>query len=514
MDRTNSPQTTAEGTMNRRHFLSAAGTAAGAFAIVPGHVLGYGGAVAANSRINVAFIGVGSQGLRVMFDFLGYPDVQAVAVCDPVRSAANYHQWGKGEFCNRVHKLLGVDSGWEWLSPNAPMLPLTPTFSTPAGVAGREPAQRIVDAFNGRRGRTGQSRSCAAYADFREMLDKEKDIDAVVVGTTDVLHAPAAIAAMKRGKHVYCQKPMAHSIHAARLMAEVAKQTGVATQVALPRQASEETRRLCECISAGVIGPVSRVFNWSNRPSWPQGLARPTEASPVPEGLDWDLWLGPAPWRPFHPAYLPFVWRGWSDFGCGALGDMGCYSLDTIYRALKLTAPVAAEASSSERYPETFPKASIVHLDFPARDDMPPVKLTWYDGGLKPDKPAELEDDRRLPSEGTIFVGTEGILLCDFNGGQMELLPRARKEAFVEPPKTLPRSPGNDREWLDAVRDNKSRTGANFEFSSKVTEALHLGNLAIRTGERLRWDSASLKLGGSPAAQAMARPEYRKGWEV
>jgi predicted dehydrogenase len=472
METTGSPDAIDAGTSTRRGFLTAAGTAA-AFTIVPRHVLGGGGAVAANDRINVAFIGVGSQGLRVMFDFLAFPEVQAVAVCDPVRSAANYHQWSKGEFRNRIHKLLGVGSGWEWLSPDAPMLPLTPTFSTPAGVAGREPAGRIVDGYNGRRGRTGESRGCAVYADYREMLVKEKEVDAVVVGTTDVLHAPAAIAAMKAG-----------------------------------------TRRLCEWISAGAIGPITRVINWTNRPSWPQGLDRPTESAAVPEGLDWDLWLGPAPWRPYHPAYLPFVWRGWADFGCGALGDMGCYSLDSIYRALKLTGPVAAEATSSELHPETFPKASIVHLDFPARDDLPPVKLTWSDGGLKPETPAELGSSRRLPSEGIIFVGDKGMLLCDFNGGKMEMLPDSRKESFVEPPKTQPRSPGNEREWLDAVRDSRLSTGANFGFSAGVTEALHLGNLAVRTGERLRWDSAALELGGSPAARAMARPEYRKGWEV
>jgi predicted dehydrogenase len=499
--------------ISRRGFLASTGTAA-AFTIVPSHVLGRGGRVAANDRINVAFIGVGSQGLRVMCEFLAFPEVQAVAVCDPCRSAANYHQWGKGEFQNQVRKLMGVDSGFEWLSPNAPMLPLTPTFSAPAGVAGREPAQRIVDAYNGRNGRTGESKGCAAYADFREMLDKPNDVDAVVVGTTDVLHAPAAIAAMRRRKHVFCQKPMAHSIPASRRMAEVARQTRMATQVALPRQASEETRRLCEWISAGVIGQVSRVVNWSNRPSWPQGLARPTETQQVPEGLDWDLWLGPAPMRQFHSAYMPFVWRGWTDFGCGALGDMGCYSLDSIYRALKLNAPIAAEASSSDRHPETFPKASIVHLDFGARDDLPPVKLTWYDGGLKPERPPEMGPTRRLPGEGTLFLGTEGTLLCDFNGGAMELLPKPGRGGIAEPPKTLPRSPGNEREWLDAIRDSNARTGANFEFEAKVTEALHLGNLAVRSGERLGWDSASMKLEGSEAAQAMARPEYRKGWEV
>jgi predicted dehydrogenase len=437
-----------------------------------------------------------------------------VAVADPVRSAANFHQWSKGEFRNRVRKLLGVESGWGWLSPDAPMLPLTPTFSAPAGVAGREPAQKVVDAYNGRRTKSGESRGCFAFADYREMFDTVRGIDAVVVGTTDVLHAPAAVAAMKKGKHVYGQKPMAHSLHATGLMADAAKQSRVATQVAVFLQASEQTRRLCEWISAGVIGPVRRVVNWSNRPTWPQGLDRPKDSFPVPEGLDWDLWLGPAPERPYHPAYLPFVWRGWTDFGCGALGDMGCYSLDTIYRALELTSPVAAEGTCSDRHPESFPRASTVQWEFPARRDLPPVTLTWYDGGRKPEKPSELDDDRPLPSEGTIYFGRDGLLLCDFNGGSPQLFPKSRRASFTEPPKTLPRSPGHEREWLDAIRDPRAKPGASFEFSARVTEALHLGNIALRTGERVTWDSASMKLGGSPSAQALIRPDARKGWEV
>lgn len=480
--------------------------------MVPASVLGADGSTPPNSRLNVAFVGVGSQGLRVMLEFLKHPEVQAVAVCDPVKSAADYPQWGQNEFSNGVHRLLGVTSGWEWLSPNRPLIRLTPTTEVPAGVAGHEPCRRIVDAWNAKRSGAAPARGCAAYADFRELLEKERDFDAVVVGTTDHLHAPVAMAAMQKGKHVFCQKPMAHSIHAARRMAEVARETGVVTQVAVGPQASEETRRLCEWIAAGAIGPVREVLNWSNRPVWPQGLPTPRESQAVPEGMDWNLWLGPAPERPFHAIYLPFVWRGWHDFGCGALGDMGCYSLDVIYRALKLGAPVAAEGSGSERFPDTFPKASMVRLDFPARDGQPPVKLTWYDGGLRPTRPAGWEDEATLPEEGLVFVGDAGAIACEFTGGRPRLLPNSKMKAFVEPPKTLPRSPGNEREWINACLDRKLGTGANFGFSAKVTEALLLGNLAVRTGERLGWDPAAGRLGGSAAARALVQPPVRPGW--
>src|SRR5262249_24168040 len=275
---------------------------------------------------------------RVMLGFLRHKDLQAVAVCDPNQGSADYPQWDKGEFCNAVRKLLGTNSGWEWLSPDEP-ISLTHSMTVTSGVAGREPCQKIVDAYSGEWKRSGDYRGCSAYRDFRELLDKEKDLDAVVVCTTDNLHAQVSVAAMWKGKHVFCQKPMTHTVYEARRMAEVARETGVATQVAVGNQASEDTRCLTEWIANGAIGPVRQVINWSSRPFWPQGLERPKEAQPVPDGLDWNLWLGPAPERPFHHAYLPFVWRGWYDFGCGALGDMGCYSFDTIFRVLKLEAP-------------------------------------------------------------------------------------------------------------------------------------------------------------------------------
>ncbi len=504
--------------LSRREFIAKSSAAAVGFTIVPRRVLGGLGYVPPSDKVNIAFVGVGAQGLRVMLHFLKEPDVQGVAVCDPNRSGANYPQWSTHEFCNSVRKLLGVDSGWDWLSPDQP-IQLTHSLAVTGGVAGREPAQKIVDAYNGTQNRSGQSRGCAAYSNFRELLEKQKDFDAIVVCTTDHLHAVVSAAAMKKGKHVFCQKPLTHTIYEARRIAEIAHETGVATQIAVANQASEATRQLCEWIWSGAIGPVREVKNWSSRPFWPQGIERPKETEAVPEGLDWDLWLGPAPVRPFNHAYLPFVWRGWGDFGCGALGDMGSYSYDTIFRVLKLEAPVSVEASSTDRYDETYPLASIIRYDFPARGDMPPLRFTWYDGGLKPARPEELEADRPLKGqgeedEGLLFIGDRGKILCSFNGANPMLIPQSKMDSYKQPPKTLPRSPGNEREWLDACKGSKVKPGGNFEFEGMVTETLLLGNVAVRSGQTLHWDRANLKANNSDFAQNYIRPERRSGWEL
>ena len=507
-----------ESPLSRRDFLAQTATAALGFSIVPRNVLGGAGYVPPSDKVNIAFIGVGSQGLRVMLRFLRQPDVQGIAVCDPSKTDANYPQWDTHEFCHSVRELLGVQSGWDWLSPDEP-IQLSHSLRVTGGVAGREPCQKIVEAYYGAQRRSGEYRGCSAYRDFRELLEKEKSLDAVVVCTTDNLHAVVSAAAMKAHKHVFCQKPLTHTIYEARRIAEIARDTSVATQIAVANQASEDTRLLCEWIWSGAIGPVREVINWSSRPFWPQGLERPKEAEPVPDGLDWDLWLGPAPDRPFNHAYLPFVWRGWADFGCGALGDMGSYSFDTIFRVLKLEAPASIEASSSDRYEETYPLASVIHFNFPSRGDMPPVKFTWYDGGLKPPRPDELEANRPLKGdgeeedEGLLFVGDRGKILCAFNGGNPKIIPQAKMDSFQQPPKTLLRSPGNEREWLDACKGSKVKPGGNFEFEGLVTETLLLGNVATRMGQKLTWDRPSLIV-NSDVAQKWVRPERRKGWEL
>jgi predicted dehydrogenase len=516
MKEENNSEGVLRGRFSRRKFLGRTATTVAGLTIVPRYVLGGPGFVPPSDKINMAFIGVGAQGLRVMLGFLREPDVQGVAVCDPNKSSPDYPQWGAHEFRNSVRRLLGVSTGWDWLSPEEP-IQLTHSMQVTGGVAGREPCQKIVDAYNGLKKRSGESRGCAAYSDFREFLEKEKDIDAVVVGTTDALHAPVSAAAMKKGKHVFCQKPMTRSVYEARQLAEISRETGVATQVAVGNQASESTRQLCEWVWAGAIGPVREVINWSSRPFWPQGIDRPKEVQPLPEGLDWNLWLGPAPERPFNHAYLPFSWRGWYDFGCGALGDMGCYSFDTIFRVLKLEAPTSVEASSSERYEETYPLASIIYFHFPARGDMPPLRLTWYDGGLLPPRPEGWPEKRQMrgeEGEGLLFIGDKGTILSGFSGNRPTLIPESKMKDFQQPPKTLPRSPGNEREWLDACKGSNTKPGANFEFSGMVTETLQLGNAALRAGQTLVWDRANLKVTNLASAQQYVHPEYREGWTL
>jgi predicted dehydrogenase len=489
------------GVVTRRSALKTLGAAAG-WTIVPRSVIAGASQTPPSDRITVGCVGVGSQGLRVMMSFLEQPDVQVVSVGDVNAGSDDYSEWGPNELRDKVRKLLGEGHA-TWGSSYGPYR---------GGIAGREPAREIVNAYYGTRQRSGSFAGCAAFEDFRELLAKGGGLDAVIVGTPDHLHAPVSLAALRAGKHVFCQKPMVQSFSEARVMAEVSRERRRATQVAVGNQASEATRQLCEWIWAGAIGPVRQVLNWSSRPFWPQGIARPETTEPVPAHLNWDLWLGPAPSRPYHRSYQPFVWRGWHDFGAGALGDMGCYSFDTIFRVLKLEAPVAIEASSTERLPESFPKASILHFDFPPRADMPSVRVTWYDGGLKPPTPEDL-DEPALEAEGLLFIGDAGKILCGFNGANPRLIPKAKMAAFSPPAPSLPRSPGNEREWIDACKGGAAG-GADFTFSARVTETLLLGNVALRTGERLVWDPVSRAITNVPKANQLMGREYRDGWAI
>ncbi len=343
------------------------------------------------------------------------------------------------------------------------------------------------------------------YKDFRKMLDKQKEIDAVVIATPDHTHAVAAMWAIKMGKHVYCEKPLTHSVYESRKLAEAAREANVATQMGNGGQAGDGVRDLSEWVWDGAIGPVREVHVWTNRPIWPQGIERPKQVHPVPDSLDWDLWLGPAPDRPYNRIYHPFRWRGWWDFGTGALGDMGCHAFHPIFKVLKLEHPTSVGASSTAVFEDTFPSGSVVNYQFPARGDMPPLKLTWYDGGLKPRRPDELEGE--LGEGGTLYVGDNGKILDG------SLIPASRMQEYQPPPKTLPRSIGHFQEWFRACKGGEP-AGANFDFAGMVTEVVLLGNVALRTGKKLDWNGTNMRITNVTEANDHLRREYRQGWTL
>ncbi len=350
------------------------------------------------------------------------------------------------------------------------------------------------------------------YYDFRKMLDEERDVDAVVVGTADHTHAPASVMAMKLGKHVYCEKPLTHSIYEARVMKETAEKMKVATQMGIQGHSYNGHRRAVELLQAGILGTVRELHSWSDRPIWPQGIDRPKDTPPVPPHLKWDLWLGPAPWRPYHPCYLPFNWRGWWDFGTGALGDMGIHNMDVAFWGLKLGQPTAAEAEVSDRHEETAPRWSIIRWEFPARGNFPPVKVTWYDGGKKPSR--DLAYGQELPTNGALIVGEKGTLFSpDWHADKFKLLPEGKFEDMEAIKQTIPRSPGHHQEWVAACKGGPPAL-ANFSYSAPMTEAVLLGNVAIRAAEKVEWDAKTLKVTNSPKANRFVQRKYRQGWTL
>ena len=351
------------------------------------------------------------------------------------------------------------------------------------------------------------------HRDFRRMLDTQKDIDAVVVTIPDHQHAFAAISAMQRGKHVYCQKPLTHDIAEARAMRAAASKYRVATQMGNEGHSSEGLRSQVDLIRSGVVGTVREVHVWTNRPIWPQGIDRPTETPPTPEGLDWDLWLGTAPQRPYNPAYHPFKWRGFWDFGTGALGDMGCHLIDSAVWSLDLTGSCSVAAQSAGLTDESGPNWSIVTWEFPARPSRPAVKLIWYDGGKLPPRPKEINDAqwRRLQGGGTMFVGDKGTM-CGMNAGRPNVLGEFGRELKL-PPRALPRSPGHHLEWIQACKGGPTPLD-NFDYASRLTETVLLGNLAIRAGQRIEWGADRMQVTNLPEANRYSQREYRKGWEI
>ena len=496
--------------LTRRAFAGAA-----AFMIVPRHVLGGQGFVAPSDRITLASIGLGRQGQAVTMGLLARTDVQVVAVCDCNRGSKDYIEYEPNSLLTMARRLLG--SGYEsWAedlaSPGS--VRLTHDFESSLGMGGREPAKRLVEAYyTSRQG--SQYKGCSAYRDFRELLEKEKDLDAVYVATPDHWHAPISLAAMRKHKHVLCQKPMTHCIGEARRMAAMAREMKVATSLTVNNPSSEPTKLIASWLADGAIGQVREVQNWSSRPFWPQGIDRPKDSQPVPEGLDWDLWLGPAPSRPYNKAYLPFAWRGWYDFGCGSFGDMGCYSFAGVFKILDLTPPTTVEACSSESYEETFPKSSIVHLTYPARGNRPAVRMSWYDGGMRPPRPAGLNaEDERLfhpgeAGEGIMYVGDKGLILAGFNGNRPRVYPESPKYQAPARQSGARRGDPVIDQWIGACKGGPPSL-ANFELQAPVTEAFLLGCLAQRfPGERLDWDTAKMQITSSEKANRSVDPPYR-----
>jgi predicted dehydrogenase len=451
----------------RRTFLKRAAVATAAFQVVPGHVLGLNGQTPPSRKLNIAGIGVGGMGGS---NIKNCSDENIVALCD--------------------------------IDPNY----AAHTFKAHPGAK--------------------------VYMDFREMLDKQKEIDAVVIATPDHTHATIAMACMRAGKHVYVQKPMAYSIGEARAMTEAARQHKVITQMGNQGRSGDGVRMVCEWLWSGAIGHVREVHAWTNRPVWPQGIEieRPTDTPPAPQDMDWDKWIGPAPLRPYHPAYHPGKWRAWCDFGTGSLGDLGCHILDCVYWGMKLKYPASVEGNIStywnalwkktEPKNENFPRSSIVRYKFPEREGLPPMTLTWWDGGLMPERPEELEEGRQMGDSdgGVLFIGDKGKLMCGCYGRSPRLIPEKSMQAFQRPPKTLERIPGgengHEKNWLQAIKDGKPAI-SNFDYAGPFAEMVLLGNLAVRFPERrLLWDGPNMKVTNDADAQAFVKRPYREGWAL
>lgn len=370
------------------------------------------------------------------------------------------------------------------------------------------------------------------YVDFREMLDKQKDIDACVIATPDHTHAVIAMACMRAGKHVYVQKPMAHSVFEARKLTEAARTCKVATQMGNQGHSNESARQICEWIWAGAIGQVREVHAWTNRPVWPQSIEteRPSDTPPVPATLDWDKWIGPAPMRAYHPTYAPRNWRAWWDFGTGSLGDLGCHVLDPVFWALKLKYPTAIEGCIStwweqfwkkvEPKNEMYPRSSIVRYKFPEREGMAALTLTWWDGGLMPPRPEELAEGEMMGDSdgGVLFIGDKGTLMCGCYGKSAQLLPTSRMKDFKRPDKTIPRieggETGHEKDWMRACKGGDPAC-SNFNYSGPLSEMVLMGNLAVRfPGRRLLWDGEKMAVTNDAEANGYVKRAYRDGWSL
>ncbi len=434
-----------------RRTFLASAAAGTTFMIVPRRAVAGSGETAPSDRVNVAGIGAGGQAAHDLNVVSKSANIVALCDVDDRRAEESYKRW-----------------------PDAPK-----------------------------------------YKDWRVMLEKQKDIDAVVIGTPDHMHAPATMAAMALGKHVYVEKPMAHSIFEVRQLMAAARRYKVATQMGNQGHSFYGVRVLHAWMEKRVVGDVREVQCWTNRPTWPQGIPTPTDTPPVPEALDWDLWLGPAPHRAYHPAYCPRNWRGWCDFGTGALGDMACHIMDPAFWTLDLGAPTRVTPELSAPCGDSFPQASKVRFEFPERGKKPPVTLTWYDGGNMPERPAELEEGRMMGDRdgGSLMIGEKASIMMGCYGNPVRLIPESKMKEGKLPKATLPKSPGQHEEWLIACKGGEP-AGANFDYAGKLTETVLLGVLAIRAGQTIEWDAENMKIPNFPEAEQFINPPYREGWTL
>jgi hypothetical protein len=485
------------------------GAAAAAFTIVPRHVLGGAGFVAPNEKVTLAYIGCGTQGLREMPALLAMPEVQIVAVCDPVKESYDYVDWSRDGLRSDIAATLGKP---DWRR-NAPGIP-----------GGREVAKEIIETFYASKRSSEKFKGVAAYADFRELLEKEPDVNAVKVMTPDHLHATVAIAAMKKGKHALMHKPLANRLHEARLVIETARKTKVATHF-LPANDGANIRTMKSWIDGGAIGTLREIHNWSNRPVWPQYPTIPTDTPPVPKDFDWQLWLGPSLDRPYHPHYTHAVFRGWYEFGGGSLADMGHYSLWPVFQQFDLDAPVAVESRPSHlctlngkvatriKNDYSFPAACTIRFRFAAKGNRPALDLFWHDGSMKPPTPEE-SGNAELEPEGMMFVGDKGKILAGFRGENPRVISGQKPEA--KPPETEGRRNRGEALalWVAAAKGGKSTYG-DFLLAGPISDAFNLGAVSLRLGgKRLLFDSTNAKITNLAEANKFLTREYRPGWEL
>jgi predicted dehydrogenase len=498
--------------MSRRRLL---GTAAATLAttIVPRHVLGGAGHVAPSEKLNIGYIGCGTQGLREMVRLIQDPHVRITSVCDPNLFTTDYVDWSLHGIRNGIRQVL-EDPNWGSGLDGIP--------------GGRRVGQEVVEKYYAKEQGAGSYKGCASYADFRELLEKETDLDAVKVMTPDHLHAAVSIAAMNKGKHVVIHKPIANRLHEARLTIETARATGARTHLLAWSKRSGYDHAL-RWIKDGAIGKLRVIHNWSNRPVWPQWTSNPSETVPLPEGLDWPLWLGPVPDRPYHPNYTHAVFRGWYDFGAGAIADMGTYSLWPLFLAFGFnTPPTSVEANGTttcaiENHvsrPVTndvaFPHSCVVRFKFPSQGEWDAFEIHWHDGGMRPELPEALAArNEELPREGMMFVGDEGKIVAGFRCESPRLLPERRMievTGSVEPPEEVwDRSEGN---WIEAFRNDVESPGT-FLKAGPVTETILLGGAALRARRRIVYDAAGAEITNYPEANAfLTRSAYRPGWAL